>query len=38
VLAIADGCVVGTALKVDGITWSRVDPARVRAFMSAARG
>jgi membrane complex biogenesis BtpA family protein len=38
VLAIADGCVVGTALKVDGITWNAIDPARVRALMSAARG
>lgn len=36
-LAIADGCIVGTALKVDGITWNPVDPARVRALISAAR-
>jgi membrane complex biogenesis BtpA family protein len=38
VLAIADGCIVGTALKVDGHTWNPVDPARVRAFMATARG
>ncbi len=28
VLALADGCVVGSALKVDGMTWNAVDPAR----------
>lgn len=38
ILAIADGCIVGTALKVDGVTWNPVDPARVRALISAARG
>jgi membrane complex biogenesis BtpA family protein len=37
VLALADGCIVGTALKVDGITWNAVDPARVRDLMAAAR-
>lgn len=37
VLAIADGCIVGTALKVDGVTWNAVDPARVRALLAAAR-
>jgi hypothetical protein len=37
VLALADGCIVGTALKVDGVTWNAVDPARVRDLMSAAR-
>ena len=37
VLAVADGCIVGTALKVDGVTWNAVDPARVRALL-AARG
>lgn len=36
-LAIADGCIVGTALKVDGITWNPIDPARVRDLMAAAR-
>src|ERR1700683_2889096 len=28
IFAVADGVIVGTSLKVDGITWSRVDPAR----------
>lgn len=37
VLAIADGCIVGTAFKVDGVTWNPVDAARVRALISAAR-
>ena len=30
ILAIADGVIVGTSLKVDGITWNPVDPARAR--------
>lgn len=34
VLAIADGCIVGTALKVDGKTFNPVDPERARAFMA----
>lgn len=33
VLAVADGVVIGTHLKVDGDTWNPVDPARVRRFM-----
>jgi membrane complex biogenesis BtpA family protein len=33
VLKFADGVIVGTALKRDGITPNHVDPARVRAFM-----
>jgi membrane complex biogenesis BtpA family protein len=33
VLALADGCIVGTYFKVDGNTWNAVDPARVRRFM-----
>ena len=33
ILKVADGCVVGTAFKVDGDTWNPVDGARVRAFM-----
>ncbi len=37
VLRIADGCVVGSALKVDGHTWNKVDPDRARAFMDRAR-
>src|SRR5206468_8153784 len=36
-LEIADGVIVGSGLKVDGFTWNPVDPARVRAFMSAVR-
>jgi membrane complex biogenesis BtpA family protein len=32
-LAVADGVIVGTALKVDAITWNRVDPQRVKAYM-----
>ncbi|WP_162562427.1 BtpA/SgcQ family protein [Salinigranum rubrum] len=36
-LAHADGVVVGTALKVDGETTNRVDEARVRAVVEAAR-
>jgi hypothetical protein len=41
VLAIADGCIVGSALKVGGDTWKPVDPARAADFMArvrAARG
>jgi hypothetical protein len=41
VLAVADGCVVGSALKVDGDTWKPVDPERAKDFMDrvrAARG
>jgi uncharacterized protein len=37
VLAIADGCVVGSALKVDGHTWNAVDAARAADFMARAR-
>src|SRR5262249_40219116 len=32
-----DGVVVGTALKVDGVTWNPIDPDRARSFMTAAR-
>jgi uncharacterized protein len=35
-LADADAVIVGTALKVDGITWNRVDPGRVHDFLRAA--
>ncbi len=34
VLRVADGCVVGSALKVDGHTWNAVDPERARDFMA----
>jgi len=36
-LEFADGCVVGSSLKVDGDTWNRVDPSRAKAFVAAAR-
>jgi membrane complex biogenesis BtpA family protein len=35
-LSIADGAIVGTHLKHDGVTWNPVDPARAAAFMAAA--
>jgi membrane complex biogenesis BtpA family protein len=35
-LNIADGAIVGTHLKYDGVTWNPVDPARAAAFMAAA--
>lgn len=34
-LGIADGAIVGSDLKVDGITWKEVDPERVKAYMKA---
>lgn len=37
VLGVADGCVVGSSLKIDGDTWKAVDPARPRDFMRQAR-
>ena len=37
VLNVADGCVVGSALKVDGDTWNAIDPERARDFMDRAR-
>ncbi|HVX22689.1 MAG TPA: BtpA/SgcQ family protein [Acidimicrobiales bacterium] len=37
-LEVADGCIVGSALKVDGYTWNPVDPDRAAAFVRAARG
>jgi len=36
-LAVADGVIVGTALKRDGVTWNPVDPARAKRFLDAAR-
>ncbi len=36
-LSVADGVVVGTSLKAEGITWNPVDVERVRAFMAAVR-
>jgi len=37
VLAVADGAIVGTHLKVDAVTWNPVDPVRAAQFMAAAR-
>jgi hypothetical protein len=36
-LQVADGVIVGTHLKVDGITWNPVDPARAARFMAEVR-
>lgn len=36
-IGFVDGCIVGSSLKVDGSTWNRVDPARAKAFVKAAR-
>ena len=33
VFNIADGCVIGSALKFDGNTWNPVDPDRAKSFM-----
>jgi membrane complex biogenesis BtpA family protein len=37
VLAVADGVIVGSSLKVDGDTWLPVDPARAMGFMDRVR-
>lgn len=37
VLRVADGCIVGSSLKVDGDTWKPVDPERAADFMTRAR-
>jgi membrane complex biogenesis BtpA family protein len=37
VLRVADGCIVGSSLKVDGDTWNPVDPERAAEFMRLAR-
>lgn len=37
VLRIADGCIVGSSLKVDGHTWNAVDPERAADFMAIVR-
>lgn len=36
-LAIVDGCIVGSDLKVDGKTWNPVDPNRATRFVKCAR-
>lgn len=38
ILAACDGAIVGTSLKVDGVTRAPVDAQRARAFIEAARG
>jgi len=37
VLSVADGCIVGSSLKVDGNTWNPVDPERAADFMGLVR-
>lgn len=37
ILAVADGAIVGTSLKVDGDTWNDVDPRRVVEMMERVR-
>ncbi len=37
VLKVADGCIVGSSLKVDGNTWNAVEPERAAEFMRLAR-
>ncbi len=37
VLSVADGLIVGSALKVDGDTWKAVDPDRAQDFMDRVR-
>ena len=36
-LSIVDGCIVGSELKVDGITWNPVDPDRAKRFVEQAK-
>jgi predicted TIM-barrel enzyme len=33
IFSIADGCIVGSALKYSGDTWQSVDPDRAKDFM-----
>jgi hypothetical protein len=33
IFKIADGCVIGSSLKYDGITWNNIDQERVKKFM-----
>jgi membrane complex biogenesis BtpA family protein len=37
VLAVADGCIVGSSLKIDGDTWKAVDADRAAEFMRLVR-
>lgn len=36
IFKVADGAIVGTSLKREGITWNEVDPGRARAMVEAA--
>jgi len=36
-MRVADGCIIGSALKVDGHTWNAVDPDRAKDFMDRVR-
>ncbi len=36
IFKVADGAIIGTSLKREGITWNEVDPARARALVEAA--
>jgi membrane complex biogenesis BtpA family protein len=37
IFGVADGVIVGTSLKRDGVTWNEVDPDRARALVEAGR-
>jgi predicted TIM-barrel enzyme len=37
IFAAADGCVIGTHFKRDGVTWNAVDGGRVKRFMDVVR-
>ena len=37
VLSVADGCIIGSALKIDGDTWKAIDPNRAQDLMDRAR-
>jgi len=37
IFRVADGAIVGTSLKIDGVTWNPVDPERAKRLMDAAR-
>lgn len=37
ILAVGDGAIVGSSLKVDGNTWNPVDPERVKTLMATVR-
>ena len=37
ILTVVDGVIVASALKVDGVWWNPVDPARAKAFVRRAR-